>query len=201
LYTRSEPNRVYAQLDETSPIVFLFASALLLPAADSTSEPPIRLQVDLAAPGKAISPDLVGVFFEDLNYAADGGLYAELIQNRSFEYSATEQGEWGPFYGWDLVKTAGGDGQLGLGDSRPVHPNNPHYLLLTVLEPGLGVGLANKGFDQIPVAAGKSYEASFWAYQAYMGSCGRRRTRPDRCRSRSSSKRRMAPFSPRRASR
>ena len=154
---------------KTSPVVFLFASALLLPAIDSAAESTIRLQVDFAAPGKAISRDLVGVFFEDLNYAADGGLYAELIQNRSFEYSATEQGEWGPFYGWDLVKTAGGDGQLGLGDSRPVHPNNPHYLLLTVLEPGSGVGLANKGFDQIPVAAGKSYEASFWAYQAYMG--------------------------------
>jgi len=154
---------------KTSPIVFLLASALLLPAADSAAEPPVRLQIDLAAPGKAISRDLVGVFFEDLNYAADGGLYAELIQNRSFEYSATEQGEWGPFFGWELVKAAGGGGQLGLGDSRPVHPNNPHYLLLTVLEPGSGVGIANKGFDLIPVEAGRSCEASFWAYQAYMG--------------------------------
>jgi alpha-L-arabinofuranosidase len=154
---------------KTSPIVFLVASVLLLPGAVSSAEPTLQLQVDLAAPSKAISRDLVGVFFEDLNYAADGGLYAELLQNRSFEYSATEQGEWGPLFGWDLVKTAGGDGQLGLGDSRPVHPNNPHYLLLTVLEPGQGVGFANKGFDRIPVEAGKRYEASFWAYQAYMG--------------------------------
>src|SRR5689334_19818708 len=92
---------------------------------------PRTVTVDLAAPGKAISPDLFGIFFEDLNYAADGGLYAELIQNRSFEYSATEQASWGPFAFWDLVKTGRGDGQLGLGDSRPVHVNNPHYLLLT----------------------------------------------------------------------
>ena len=44
------------------------------------------LTVDLAQPGKPISPELFGIFFEDLNYAADGGLYAELVQNRSFEY-------------------------------------------------------------------------------------------------------------------
>jgi alpha-N-arabinofuranosidase len=39
---------------------------------------------------KPISPDLFGIFFEDLNYAADGGLYAKLIQNRSFAYSAAD---------------------------------------------------------------------------------------------------------------
>lgn len=128
-----------------------------------------RLHVDLAGPGKAISPNLVGAFFEDLNYAADGGLYAELIQNRSFEYSATEQASWGPLSFWDLVKTGEGEGHLGLGDARPVHVKNPHYLLLNVLTPGDGVGIANGGFDQIPVEAGQSYAASFWAYQTFMG--------------------------------
>jgi alpha-N-arabinofuranosidase len=142
----------------------LFALPLL-----GAAPAPRIVTVDLAAPGKAISPDLFGIFFEDLNYAADGGLYAELIQNRSFEYSATEQASWGPFAFWDLVKHGRGDGQLGLGDSRPVHVNNPHYLLLTVLEAGEGVGVGNKGFDQIPLVAGQAYEASFWAYQAYMG--------------------------------
>ena len=152
---------------KTFPAVLSFTTALLCAGAAAVASP--SLQIDLAAPGKAISRDLVGVFFEDLNYAADGGLYAELIQNRSFEYSPTEQGDWGPLYGWELVQNAGGDGQLGLGDPRPVHPNNPHYLLLTVLEPGAGVGIANKGFDQLPVEAGNDYEASFWGYQAYMG--------------------------------
>ncbi len=144
----------------------LLLSPLLLPAAEPDG---IRLSIDLATPGRPISPDLVGVFFEDLNYAADGGLYAELLQNRSFEYSATEQPGWGPHTGWELVQGGGGEGNLGLGDARPVHPHNPHYLILTVTEPGSGVGIANKGFDQLPVEAGKSYEASFWAYQAYMG--------------------------------
>ena len=130
---------------------------------------PRTLTVALDAPARPISPDLFGIFFEDLNYAADGGLYAELIQNRSFEYSPTEQAKWGPFSFWDLVKTGDSDGHFGLGDVRPVHANNPHYLLLTVLQPGEGVGLSNQGFDQIPLVAGAAYEASFWAYQTYMG--------------------------------
>lgn len=145
------------------------AIALLLGGLVLGEAAAAELRIDLAGPGKAISPDLFGIFFEDLNYAADGGLYAELIQNRSFEYSATEQSGWGPFSSWDLVKAGGGDGHLGLGDVRPVHVNNPHYLLLTVLAPGSGVGIANRGFDQIPLQAGLAYEASFWAYQAYMG--------------------------------
>lgn len=44
--------------------------------------------------GKPISPRLFGIFFEDLNYAADGGLYAEMVQNGSFEYSPLDQTDW-----------------------------------------------------------------------------------------------------------
>lgn len=149
-----------------------FTPACLLAAAFTASvfaAAPRTLTVDLASPAKPISPELFGIFFEDLNYAADGGLYAELIQNRSFEYSPTEQAKWGPFSFWDLVKTGEGDGHLGLGNVRPVHVNNPHYLILTVTKPGDGVGVANRGFDQLPVTGGAAYEASFWAYQAYMG--------------------------------
>lgn len=152
-------------MKRTTPACLL--SALLL--ASGFAAAPRTLTVDLAAPAKPISPELFGIFFEDLNYAADGGLYAELIQNRSFEYSPTEQAKWGPFSFWDLVKIGEGEGHLGLGDSRPVHVNNPHYLILTVTKPGDGVGIANRGFDQLPVTGGQSYEASFWAYQAYMG--------------------------------
>lgn len=144
----------------------MFAAAALAAPAEP---PPVRITFDAAAAGTPISPDLFGIFFEDLNYAADGGLYAELIQNCSFEYSATEQPNWGPLSFWDLVKSGDGDGQLGLGDARPVHVRNPHYLLLTVVKPGGGVGVSNPGFDGIPLEAGKSYDASFWAYQTFMG--------------------------------
>ncbi|MFC1551177.1 alpha-L-arabinofuranosidase C-terminal domain-containing protein [Candidatus Latescibacterota bacterium] len=118
--------------------------------------------------GKPINSNLLGIFFEDLNYAADGGIYAELIQNRSFDYSPVEQTEWGPFSFWSLQKLGNGAGHLRLADVRPVHVKNPHYAIIVVNRPGDGVGLANGGFDGIPLKAGELYEASFWAYQPYM---------------------------------
>ncbi len=127
------------------------------------------IAIHATGPGKPISPDLFGIFFEDLNYAADGGLCAELIQNRSFEYSPTEQPDWNPLKFWDLQKHGGGDGSVSVAEMRPIHENNPHYALLTVHTPGSGVGIANGGFDGIPLKAGETYEASFWAYQAFMG--------------------------------
>lgn len=127
------------------------------------------LTIQAGRSGKPISPNLVGIFFEDLNYAADGGLYAELIQNRSFEYSPAEQPDWHPLKFWDLQKRGGGDGSVGVANMRPIHENNPHYALLQVRTPGEGVGIANGGFGGIPLQGGEAYEASFWAYQAFMG--------------------------------
>jgi len=127
------------------------------------------LTIHASGPGKAISPDLVGIFFEDLNYAADGGLYAELIQNRSFEYSPVEQSSWHPLSFWELQKRGAGDGSVGVANARSIHENNPHYALLTIRTPGDGVGIANTGYGGIPLKEGETYEASFWAYQAYMG--------------------------------
>jgi alpha-L-arabinofuranosidase len=146
-----------------SALVVLSLSVVCANAQSST------LTIQAAEAGKPISPDLIGIFFEDLNYAADGGLYAELIQNRSFEYSPAEQSSWGPLSFWELQKRGGGDGSMGVSTMRPIHENNPHYAILTVRTPGEGVGIANSGFDGIPLQAGKTYEASFWAYQPYMG--------------------------------
>src|SRR5438093_5699971 len=127
-----------------------------------------KLTIDLNQTGKAISPDLFGIFFEDLNYAADGGLYAELIQNRSFEYDVTEQPTWNSLSFWELTKRGGGEGDWAVGAARPIHPNNPHYLHLDVSKVGGGVGLVNSGFDGIPIKAGKRYNVSFFARQRYM---------------------------------
>jgi hypothetical protein len=93
------------------------------------------ITIQASQSGKLTSPDLFGIFFEDLKYAADGGLYAELIQNRSFEYSPTEQSSWNPLSFWELQKRGGGDDSVGVADMRPIHDNNPHYALLTVRTP------------------------------------------------------------------
>ncbi len=127
----------------------------------------LTLGIDASAPGKAISPDLIGVFFEDLSHAADGGLYAELVQNRSFEYSALSRPEWNNLSAWELAER-GGRGSLALDGAFPLHRNNPHYAVLEVRQQG-EVALINAGFDGIPVRAGESYDLDLFARRLYAG--------------------------------
>ncbi len=123
--------------------------------------------------GKKISPDLFGLFFEDINYSADGGLYAELVQNRSFEYNPTERMEWNPYSYWDYISPGFSYGRISVETSSPIHPNNPHYMVLDVEHIGheaeysgeSGVGLKNSGFDGIVIHAGEKYNFSVFARQ------------------------------------
>ena len=123
--------------------------------------------ITVSQPGKKISTDLFGVFFEDINYAADGGLYAELIQNRSFEYSTTEQLAWNSFTAWEFTTRDGGRGSVKISDAVPVHPNNPHCAVIETESPG--AGLVNGGFDGIAVQAGEHYVFSMFARQLFTG--------------------------------
>lgn len=147
-------------------ILFGLILSLFLTVGGQAQKATLGIQTD--APGKQISPDLFGIFFEDLNYAADGGLYAELIQNRSFEYQATEQPTWNSLSFWELAKRGGGEGRWFIEAVRPVHPNNPHYVVLEVNKPGDGIGLVNPGFDGIAVKAGEKYDFSVFARQLFM---------------------------------
>lgn len=123
--------------------------------------PTVAQQKVSALKPKQISPDLFGIFFEDLSYAADGGLYAELIQNRSFEYSPADNRDWHSLTAWKYQTDGFGYGTISVETNAPVHPNNPHYVVLNVEEEGQkGVGLENSGFDGIPVKAGKGYRFS-----------------------------------------
>jgi alpha-L-arabinofuranosidase len=132
-------------------------------------EPVTTVKVDLNQDGKPISPDLIGIFFEDINYAADGGLYAELVQNRSFEYSPLIRNDWNPLTSWEEVARNGARGSLKIADAVPVHPNNPHYIVIETREPGGGFGLMNQGFDGIVVREGEQYVFSIFARQLFTG--------------------------------
>ena len=110
---------------------------------------------------KKISNMLMGVFFEDINYAADGGLYAELIQNRGFEYQPsdrTNNQNWNSKTAWS---TTGSNVDFTIETVNPVHENNKNYAVLT--NRATGEGLANYGFDGIPVKAGEKYNLSFFS--------------------------------------
>lgn len=150
------------------PLHLAFLFLLTLPAAaELPAISTLTLTVDANAPGKPISTDLVGVFFEDINYSADGGLYAELIQNRSFEYSPLARREWTNFTAWELAPR-GGRGELDVDGAFPLHPNNPHYAVLSVRDAG-EVALINDGFDGITLRAGENYRLSFFARRLYAG--------------------------------
>lgn len=125
------------------------------------------------AGGKKISTDLFGLFFEDINYAADGGLYAEQVQNRSFEYNPTERKEWHPLSYWEYITTGFSYGRISVETSNPVHANNPHYIVLDVEHIGKeekftglsGVGIKNFGFEGMVVKANDQYNFSIFARQ------------------------------------
>nr|WP_319271243.1 alpha-L-arabinofuranosidase C-terminal domain-containing protein [uncultured Draconibacterium sp.] len=111
---------------------------------------------------KAISDMLIGIFFEDINYAADGGLYAELVQNRGFEYQLSDRkgsdSTWNAKKAWSLS----GDGAIFTIDSiAPIHENNKHFAVLDIEKPG--VALVNDGFNGISVKQGEKYNFSVFA--------------------------------------
>lgn len=114
---------------------------------------------------KQISDLLMGVFFEDINYAADGGIYAELVQNRGFEYDPSDKEgrdkNWNSLKAWSVKSD---DVKLVIDTIRPIHTNNKHYAALTIKKQGSG--LVNEGFDGIPVKAGETYLFSVFARSA-----------------------------------
>ena len=139
------------------------ATLALLGALAAASAQPVTVTVDTAAPGKAISPDLVGIFYEDLSHAADGGLYAELVQNRDFEYSSADNPDWHSLTSWQLVQRDGGRGSLAAESAAPLHANTRHYAVLSIDSSSGQVGLGNGGFDGIAVKAGENYDVSLFA--------------------------------------
>jgi len=111
---------------------------------------------------KKISNSLLGIFFEDINYAADGGLYAELVQNRDFEYALSDtkgkDATWNSTKAWSLK---GETARYAIDSIDPIHPNNKHYAKLWIKQPG--ATLVNEGFDGIAVKAGEKYDFSVFA--------------------------------------
>lgn len=122
------------------------AAAFSLSASAATNN--LTLKAD--KPGAPIQPTMYGLFFEDINFGADGGLYAEKIKNRSFEFPQHLMG-WKTFGGVELRN----DGPF---------DRNPHYVRLTSAGHNhKHTGLENEGFVGIGVENGEKYRFSVWA--------------------------------------
>ncbi len=129
-----------------------------------------EVAVHLDRPGRAVSPELYGVFYEDINYAADGGLYAELVQNRSFEYYPLtdprnpQAAEMKPLFSWQTIERGGMKVKADAAILEPLNPRNPTYAVLTLTGGSGEGGLANRGYENgIPVRAGATYDVSLYA--------------------------------------
>ena len=123
----------------------LAATAPVLHAQDNT------VTVQTRQVGAAIQPTMYGIFFEDINFGADGGLYAELVKNRSFEFTPDH------YMGWKMF------GNVTLRDDGPFE-RNPHYVRLAWAgHNDMWTGIQNEGFFGIGLKAGDDYRFSVWA--------------------------------------
>lgn len=122
----------------------------------------MNVRYPMVRPNLEISDKLIGVFFEDISRAADGGLYAELLQNRDFEYKTNERNskEWSPSYGWRLTDKNGNEIEFPFSSRSPLHANNPTYLHFNSYPQSLL--LDNKGFGGISLKGGKEYIFSLY---------------------------------------
>ena len=125
-------------------------AALALTAGVAAQAQTNELVIQTKKVGAPIQSTMYGLFFEDINYAADGGLYAELVKNRSFEFPQNLMG-WKTF------------GKVSLKDDGPFE-KNPHYVRLAYAgHDHKQTGLDNEGFFGIGVKAGEEYRFSVWA--------------------------------------
>lgn len=133
-----------------------FAYSVIVPALTNTDA---AISVNATKKGVDINPDMIGLFFEDINYAADGGLYAELIQNRSFEAS---NAQWDavpdpiPYYSWSVNSQ-----NISYPTTESLNENNPTYLKLTA--PQALDYFTNACYEGFPVKAGEKFDFSMYA--------------------------------------
>ena len=104
-------------------------------------------------PGADVHPTMWGVFFEDINFAADGGIYAELVKNRSFEFSL-------PMTGWRLLSMQNGTGRMVANFYSPARLSNPHFMRV-YLDPAVGTfTFTNEGFRGMGIKKDGKYNFS-----------------------------------------
>ncbi len=128
----------------------LFSSVLVLMASLYAYAASNEMTVLASKPGAKVQSTMYGIFFEDINFAADGGLYAEMVKNRSFEFPQN-------FMGWRTY------GNVELKNDGPFE-KNPHYVRLKYAgHAHKHTGIENEGFFGISTKKGEKYRFSVWA--------------------------------------
>ncbi|MDE6650719.1 MAG: carbohydrate binding domain-containing protein, partial [Muribaculaceae bacterium] len=124
--------------------------ALSLLAISQAANAQVVINIDANRRGPMVSPTHYGIFYEDINHAADGGLYAELIRNRSFEDDSSPANWFGV-----------GDAKIALVHDGLLNDVQHNALNVKLAHPGDGV--RNEGFWGMNAVKGRTYKLSFWA--------------------------------------
>jgi alpha-L-arabinofuranosidase len=136
----------------------IFNSILLLAlfsGAWARAQTAATVTIQANQPGAVVSSNLFGIFFEEINYAGEGGIYAEMIRNRSFKNSASPDS-------WVLVTNGIATGTMLVDYSQPLNTNKPCSLNLTMLSGPGGIGAANSGFWGLSLQTGATYNFNFY---------------------------------------
>ena len=130
---------------------------LLGTLAASAQTAPASLTVQVNKPGAAVNKNMYGLFFEDINFAADGGLYPELVKNKSFETDAR-------LIGWKALQGAANLDTYSVRNEQGITASNAHYVRLTTRNGAEGeAGIENEGFRGMGIKQGGEYTLSFYA--------------------------------------
>ena len=132
------------------------AGVLAGPVVRAQSAVPATLTVQVAKPIAAVPKNMFGLFFEDINFAADGGLYPELVKNKSFETDDH-------LIGWKPIRGAAGLENYLVSGDRPISNANNHFLRLTAKVAGPDAGFVNEGFRGMGVKQDAEYTFSVYA--------------------------------------
>lgn len=123
--------------------------ALSLLAGITVNSPAAVVTVKVDQPGAAINPAMWGAFFEDINFGADGGLYAEMVKNRGFEFPDA-------LMGWSVISPSKAKGAVTIRDDAPFNAKNPHYV--RIHSAGTApFGLSNEGFRGMGLRKGETF--------------------------------------------
>ncbi|WEK20196.1 MAG: alpha-L-arabinofuranosidase C-terminal domain-containing protein [Candidatus Pedobacter colombiensis] len=142
-----------------SVLILLFSESFNPCLAQSN----LVFKVKTEQPAVKIPGTMWGVFFEDINFGADGGIYAELIKNRSFEFGK-------PLMGWTIQRKKATEGELLVVNRKDDNPNNPRYLQVTVSNPEpRSLGITNEGFKGMGIKKGLRYDFSILYRQTAKG--------------------------------
>lgn len=125
-------------------------------AVRAQSAAPTRITVQADKPGAAVPKTLFGLFFEDINFAADGGLYPELVKNKSFELPE-------PLLGWQALKGGAALETYQVRTEGAASPASPHYLRLTAKAASPDAGISNEGFRGMGMKQGEEYTLTLLA--------------------------------------